>query len=151
MFERGSNKFYLYSYFMIWYLYICMIVYMLSERRNIRLYLVRWPFVELKQFRHHLLWKCRVSLKWQNYQFDFFDLLQKLLILLLTCPTVQTREILKMKNVDLVHFADGPEKAGEASRGKTTTRPSTESDWMSQPQKSIQVNYISPLISIFAK
>ena len=45
----------------------------------------------------------------------------------------------KMKNVDLVHFADGPEKAGEASRGKTATRPSSESDRMSQPQKSIQV------------
>ena len=36
-------------------------------------------------------------------------------------------------------FADGPEKAREVGRGKTTPRSSTESDWMSQPQKSIQV------------
>ena len=81
----------------------------------------------------------------------FFDILHKLPILLLTCPTVQSKKIKKMKNVDLVHFADGPEKAGEASRGKAASRPSSESDWMSQPQKSIQVNHISPLIPMFAK
>ena len=67
----------------------------------------------------------------------FFDIFQKLPILLLTCPTVQTKEIKKI--VHLVHFADGPEKAGEASRGEAASRPSSESDWMSQPQKSIQV------------